>query len=287
MSGTDTQQTSTTSGPSNKDVNNTLSALAKGITTEVGKPAWSYGQSLYVPTGSTTATGQSKALTAANNPAYSSGINSAMGFNNNLISSRGFSPEQSSLYGEYGDMADAYDGNTPGISTLRNKVIDDTMVNTNALFGNSGRFGGGSHSKALGEGLGNALAGFDANTYDKSVANRYASAGARSGLAQQANANAGAATAALPGLFAAGQLPASIYGQVGAAQDANANAVRQGDFDLQTRTKNARTDQLAKLSSIAAGNAQSGGQTSTTTTPQQPWWMQLGGLGLAGLGAFL
>jgi hypothetical protein len=59
-------------------------------------------------------------------------------------------------------------------------------------------------------------------------------------------------------------------------QDADAQAALQGESDLALRQFNAPTDFLAKLSSILAGNAASGGTSSSTTTPiQQPNPLQL------------
>jgi hypothetical protein len=173
---------------------------------------------------------------------------------NNPIYSQG-------VNGALGDFADVAAGNRfgmndPGYAALRSKLSNDVLTQTNQSFNNSGLFGSDSNQRAASEGLGNALAGLDYGNYQQDIARQQQAAGM------------------LPGLFSAAQLPSSVQQSVGASQDAASAAQAAGP-----------TDFLAKLSAIAAGNAQAGGQTQTNTSPGTPLWQTLlgGAIGGAGL----
>lgn len=109
------------------------------------------------------------------------------------------------------------------------------------------------------------------------------------GMGQQGVNNAMAAQAALPGLYQASLAPMQAALAAGQMQDADRQAQLQAQYEQRTRAAQAPTDYLAKLSSLLAGNAATGGSTSTgsSTVPiQQPSPLQLllgGGLGLASL----
>ena len=285
---TTTSNTSSTQ-PTNPQVTATTNNLLTKLDTATNAGVPVFNKSLYAPSGATTQQGQSMALGAANNPTYSGGVSSALGYDSNLINNGGLTPEQQQLSQQYKTLGDAYDTSNPAEQRLRSNLVDTTMQNVGSLYNNSGRFGGGSFNESLGKGLGDALAGFDTNIYDRNVANQYNSLGAQAGLQQQGINNTGNAAAALPGLFSAGQLPASIYGSVGSSQDANTNAQLQAENDLYQRTQGAPWETLGRASSILNGTAGASGSTttSTSTQPTQPWWMQVGGLGLGLAGALL
>lgn len=200
----------------------------------------------------------------------------------------------------------------PGYSRLRSNLINDVTTNDLTAFNNSGMFGSDSNRKSLAKGLGDSLAGLDYANHQNDIArqeralasiegtrqqgfnNRMGALGAQLGAAQSAFGmgqqgvnNAMAAQSALPGMYDALLQPGKTALTVGQMYDADAQAARQADADLYMRKKGAPTDYLAKLSSILAGNAGTGGTNSTTTTPiQQPNPLQLllgGGLGLAAL----
>lgn len=254
MPSSTTYQTSTSStAPSNPDVNPTLSKLLKGVQSEydANPEGYFFDKPLYAGTGATTDNALSSMLAGANDPRFGSAFNAT-----------------------FDDMADTAAGNKfgmndPGYAALRDKVQNDTLTSVNSSFNNSGLFGADSNQRAAGEGVGNALAGLDYTNYQNDIA-------------RQERAQAG-----LAGAFSNTALPSSRALQVGQLQDQDAQAALQADSDLYLREQGAPTDFLAKLSSILAGNAASGGSTSTTTTPiQQPNPLQLllsGGLGAAGL----
>lgn len=155
-----TTQTSTSStAPANKDVNNTISALAKGIGSE-----YSPGKSLYTAPGATTIAGQNASLGAAGNPAYSDAINGALG--------------------SFGNVAagNAYGTNDPGYAALRAKVGSDTLGSINKDFNLSGLFGSDSNMRTAGEGLGNALAGLDYSNFQNDQQRQAQAAGLLPGL---------------------------------------------------------------------------------------------------------
>jgi hypothetical protein len=219
-----------TTGINNADVNATISKLAKGIGAE-----YSPGKSLFQAPGATTQQGWQSSLTAAGNPDYASGLSSAL-----------------SSYGRTASGAELGQ-NDPGYATLRAKLSNDVLQQTNSSFNNSGLFGSDSNQRAAASGLTDSLGALDYKQYSDS-------------RDRQNNA-----ALMLPQLFQAAQLPGSIQASVGASQDAAAQGAANGP-----------TDYLAKLSSIANGNAANAG---TTTSKEIPWWSAIlaGATGLAGV----
>lgn len=155
--GTNTSTSST--APANKDVNATISTLAKGIGAQ-----YSPGKSLYTPPGATTTAGQSASLDAANNPLYAAGVNGAIG--------------------DYADIAagNRYGTNDPGYAALRSKLSNDVLTQTNQSFNNSGLFGSDSNQRSAAEGLGNALGGLDYSNFQNDQQRQAQAAGLLPGL---------------------------------------------------------------------------------------------------------
>lgn len=229
--GSSTQKSTTTSGPSNPDLNATVSKLSKGLAAE-----YTPGKSLYQAPGANTQGGWAASLNAAGNPAFAGGIAGAL-----------------SSYGNRAAGAEL-GINDPLYAAQRARLTDDVMTATNTAFNNSGLFGADSNQRAAGRGLAEALGGLD--------------------LAQRSESYGRQAEAAnmLPGLFSAGQLPASIQQSIGASQDADAAAKAAGP-----------TDYLAKLTGILNGTAGASGTTTTTSQPTAPLWQTLLGLGISAL----
>lgn len=249
-----TQQVIQQTGSSDPAVKATLDKVLGGVNTAVdaGAPP-AFNSSLYSPAGGTTTAGWNSALTAANNPSYSTAIQKT-------IDSLG----KAAGGGDYGT-------NDPAYATLRANAGNDALTSVNGVFNNSGRLGGGSNVKSAGEGVTNALAGLDVNQLNNDRAFQLSAA------------------SALPGAFQSSLAPSAVQSGVGAAEDANSQGILQGNADLQKRQANNQTDWLAKISAILNGNAQVGGTTSTTTSPapqQTPWWQSALGLGIGALGAF-
>src|SRR5690554_2874951 len=135
--------------------------------------------------------------------------------------------------GATADFADAAAGNQYGANDAYYKQLgDDTLRDVNSMFTSSGRFGSGSHVDTATTALGNVN-----------------NANIASDRAWQMQA-----AGALPGMYSAGMAPAGVQAGVGAAQDANALAVRQGEADLFDRTNNRGWNDLARATSILAGN---------------------------------
>lgn len=161
--------------------------------------------------------------------------------------------------GATADFADAAAGNQFGANDAYYKQLgDDTLRDVNSMFTSSGRFGSGSHvdtaTKALGD-VNNANIAADRQWQMQ-------------------------AAGALPDIYSAGLAPAGVQGGVGAAQDANALGLRQGENDLFRRQNDAGWSTLGQASSILAGNASAAGQTTTNTSPATPWWLPAGQLAL-------
>jgi hypothetical protein len=244
-----TTTATSTSAPTNPDVQATASKLAKGISTAYDVGPQVFNESTFSPAGSTTQDAWQKALGAAGNADYAAGTAGAIK--------------------SFGDIAA---GNQIGVANpayakVRQNAIDDAIKNVGAGFTSSGRFGGGSYIDTATESAGNVAAGMDLTRL------------------QQDEARQAQAAQMLPGLFSAAQQPATITGAIGSAQDANQQGILQGRADLQQRQANGWTDLIAKLTSAGAGNAAASGMTTTNsqTSPATPWWQGALGLGIQAL----
>jgi hypothetical protein len=242
---TTNQQTSTT-GSSNPDVNATASTLAQKLGGLANQTAPFFNQSTYQPAGSTTQGSWATALTAANNPAYTSSINGTIGSLGKIASGQDFGT------------------NDPTYAALRTQDAQDALNMVGSQFTTSGRFGGDSYGRAAGEGVTRALNQLDETNYLNDQQRQMQAAGM------------------LPQVFSAGQLPAEIQAGVGSAQDQNAQGILSGQADLYNRQTTAPLSWLQGITSAAAGNAATAGQTQTSST-QVPWWMA--GLGALSTGA--
>lgn len=256
-SGPSTQTTTNVSStaPSNPDVNPTLSKLLKGVQSQydANPNGINVDMNLYGGLGGTTNNALSGILSGSQNPQYSQAFGNT-----------------------FADMADTAAGNRlgekdPGYAALRSNLINDVTTNDLSAFNNSGLFGSDSNRKSLSQGLGTALGGLDMQQYNQS-------------LQRQQQAQQG-----LAGAYQNTFLPQQTALGVGQMQDADRQAQLQAQFEQQTRAAQAPTDYLAKLSSLLAGNAATGGSTtsgSSTVPIQQPSPLQLllgGGLGIASL----
>jgi hypothetical protein len=250
---TQTATNTSTTTPTNPHVtattNNLLSKLDSA--TNAGVPV--NNVSLFSPAGATTQGAWKSSLDAANSPDYMSSVNGAIK--------------------SFGNAAagNDYGMNDPGYAALRQNTIDDTQSAVNGQFNNSGRFGGGTHVGALGEGIAKATSALDYGNFQND----------RQWQAQAAGF--------LPSLYAARQAPSAIMGAVGSAQDANAQGRLLGENDRIQRVQGAPWDTLGRASSILNGTAGASGNTTTNTStqPQTPWWQSALGLGIGAAGAFL
>lgn len=245
MGGGGSNQTTTTTGSASPQVTSTTNDLLSRLTSQVGQGTAVYNNSLYPGAGQTTQNSWAGLLSASNNPAFSAGVKGATS--------------------DFADIAagNQFGTNDPGYAALRAGLADDVTDQVNATLQGSGRFGSGSHAGTLTRELTSSLGGLDYANYQNDVARQERAA------------------AMLPQLYSAGLMPASVVGQVGAAQDADSLAQRQAANDLFRRQNDAGWDTLARASSILNGTAGSAGTTTTQSTPQSPWWMSALGLGAA------
>lgn len=155
--------------------------------------------------------------------------------------------------GATADFADAAAGNQYAANDAYYKQLgDDTLRDVNSMFTSSGRFGSGSHVNTAVGALG------DVNNANIAADRAWQSQ----------------AAGMLPSMYSAGMAPSGIQAGVGAAQDANALAMRQAENDLFRRQNDAGWSTLGQATSILAGNAGAGTQQQSTTTPTAPWWQQ-------------
>lgn len=160
MAGSDsTQKTTTTSGPSNPALNDTLTKLSQGISAE-----YAPGKSLYQAPGATTQAGWGGALQAAGNPDFASGISGALGSYGNRAAGNEIGME------------------APGYAALRSKLSDDVLTQTNTAFNSSGLFGSDQNQRAAAGGLAEALGGLDYGQYQDSLSRQAEAAGMLPGL---------------------------------------------------------------------------------------------------------
>jgi hypothetical protein len=246
MGSTTTNQQTSTSGSSNPAVNATATTLAQKLGGLANQPAPFFNQSTYQPAGQTTQNSWATALTAANNPAFTGGINGTISSLGNIASGNDFGT------------------NDPTYAALRAQNAQQALDTVGSQFTNSGRFGGDSYLRAAGEGVTNALDQLDYTNYQNDQQRQM----------QAANL--------LPQTYQAAQLPAEIQAGVGSAQDQNQQGILSGQADLYNRQNTAPLSWLQGITSAAAGNAASAGQT-TTQSQQVPWWMA--GLGALSTGA--
>lgn len=246
MGSTTTNQQTSSTGSSNPDVNATASTLAQKLGGLANQTAPFFNQSTYQPAGATTQQSWATALGAANNPSYTGSINGTISSLGNIASGNDFGT------------------NDPTYAALRAQNTQDALDAVGSQFTNSGRFGGDSYARAAGEGVANALDQLDYTNYQNDQQRQLAAA------------------QMLPQAYQAGQLPAEIQAGVGSAQDQNQQGILSGQADLYNRQTQAPLSWLQGITSAAAGNAATAGQTQTSST-QVPWWQA--GLGALATGA--
>ena len=212
----DTTQTSTsTSGPTDPKVRQTLDQLLGGVQGVWKAGPQVYGHSLYSPAGAGTRDAWAKTNT----------------FANGLIDGS---------------------GTAPGFASMREQALNDAVKNVGQGFLSSGRFGGGSYINDATKAAVDAIAPLDYQNYRQGIADKQTGLG--------------------------------LLGQVGAAQDANAQGALLGNANLWDAQHNGRLNLLGQLGSVLSGTAGAGGTTSTSSQPGTPVWQTLLGLGIGGLG---
>lgn len=309
----------TTTGSADPMVKQTLDQLLGGVQSIWKQGVPTYNHSLYSPAGPTTQNAWAQGAGNARSLLQGGGLDTMqrqadsalsgigrdygnLGDHNGLTTAQqGAMSGANALGGQYAGLAGAYGQDTPGYANLRSNAANDALSSINGVFNNSGRFGGGSNAKAAGEGVTNALSGLDYANYQNNVNNQYRSLDSQQGvygnvfnMGQQGVGNQFNALAGRTGiqdqLFNNGQTAIgnqnnalATLGGVGAAQDANRQGILTGNANLFNAQHGNRLALLQQLLGGFSGAAPAGG--SQTTSPGVPWWQQIAGLGIAGLGA--
>lgn len=307
MGSTTTNTTTSSSSPSSPTVQATTDTLASKLGALANQSPAAYGKSLYTGVGPTTknawALGSNAATGLINSGGLSgvqqgalanyNGINAGYGA---LGDNGGLSGIQSNAIGGLNGLIGAYDQNSPGYQAMRTKALNDAVQNVGEGFTASGRFGGGSYINDATNAAVNAIAPLDYSNFQNSIENQKGIYNTLFGYGQQGVNNRLSALAGQQGvagsLFSAGQQglanrndALSALGAIGAAQDADAQAARQGEYDLYTRQQEAPLQWLQGVTSAAAGNAANAGTTQNSTT-QVPWWEAILGAGATGAGIY-
>jgi len=238
MGGGGTETTTTSSAPSNPDVNPTLSKVLTGVQGQVDSGYKVFDKSLNPGAGATTQNAWGSMLSASKNPDYANGIAGATS--------------------DFADIAagNRFGTNDPGYSAMRQGALDDAMTGVGSSFLTDGRFGSSVMGDAAGKAATQTLAGLDYQNFQNDQSRQLSAA------------------QMLPGLYSAGMAPAGVEANIGAQQDANALALTQAENDLFRRRHDAGWMPLNNASAVLAGTAGQGGQTQSTTTPTAPWWQQ-------------
>lgn len=196
-------------------------------------------------------------------------------------------------------------GNDPLFERDLSRTLDSAGAAVNSRVGAGGRFGSNLHADTLARTIGGiddaarlvernsaldrqqqALAGIGGERQQRfgneagALTAQGGQAGTAFGMEQQGVNNTFNAASSLPGLYESSLLPSTTMGTIGAAQDTDTQAGLLGRNDLFRRKNDAKTDWLAKLSSILGVNAGASGSTTTNTEPGTPWWQS--GLSLIG-----
>jgi len=155
----------------------------------------------------------------------------------------GYSTYMDSAIGDIGSVAagQRFGEADPGYATLRKNVANDAMTSSLNAFNNSGLFGSDSNQVKTGEGVANALAGLDYGNFQNDQQRQERAIGM------------------LPGMRDASLAPARTQLEVGAAEDADASAVRTAGYNR-------------LLETLGAFN---GSQQSAGMKEEVPLWQQL------------
>lgn len=145
--GSSTQQTKSTTGPSNPAVNNLVTKLSTGLGN-----LYTPGQNLVTGPGDTTKAGWAASLDAASNPTYSSALQQAIGSFGNTAAGNDFGM------------------NDPGYATIRQNVANDTQSSIDQAYNSAGVFGSDQNQEAAGKGVASALANLDYGNYQSDIA---------------------------------------------------------------------------------------------------------------------
>ena len=196
----DVETGSSSTQSASPDVRQLVDTLAKGI-----KGQYSPTGSTYVAPSSTTQSGWSQALNAANNPGFSSDVAGALS--------------------SYGNRAAGNELgiNDPLYAAQRARLTDNVMTETNSAFNGAGLFGSDQNQAAAARGLSEGLSAAD--------------------LAQRTESYSRQAEAAdkLGTLFNTSLLPSSVTGAIGGEMDADAQAKALGNIDYQKQFMNLLT----------------------------------------------
>ncbi len=147
--GSSTQKSTSTSGPSNPDLNALVSKLSKGI-----GGTYQPGGSTYVAPGSNTTSSWEQMISAAGNPDYAGGLAGAL-----------------SSYGNRASGAEIGDAN-PAYAALRSNAMKDAITGATAQFSGNGLFGSDRNVRLASEGATDAALGYDYANYRNTIADQ-------------------------------------------------------------------------------------------------------------------
>ncbi len=294
MGGQNQETVTQSSGPANPMVTGSLNKILGGLDTAFGMgPPAPYKYGPWTGVGKTTADSWKTGITAANNPAFKTGVDSGFGYLNDLMGNGGFTPGAAGGGRIFEDTmgatarGDFLDGANPYFEGNLSRALDDAGAGVNAAVASGGRFGSGAHVGQLAETLGGLSNSARSGQYEMERDRQLQALTGIQGERQQGIQNTFGAQNQLGQLMNTSLVPSGVLGGIGAAQDANQAAARASAIQQHDQQQNGYLDWLGRLGGILGGAAPVGGTTSTQTTPTVPWYMQLGGLALGTAGQFI
>lgn len=283
--GESTATSTSTTGSSNPMVTDTVNQLLSGLQASFAQGPTIFTESLYPGVSQTTKDSWAMGKDSANNATYTQGIDNAMSYTAGMADGSGPSLTEQTLMGvAKGDYLNSID---PNYQATTDRTANQMAADINAAMGGSGRYGSNMHVANLADEIGAYRTDQAWQNMQRQEDRQMEALSAIEGLRQQDVNNSFAAQGQLSNLYSAAQLPAAVLGSIGASEDADMLATRQGWYDQHERIYGGYNDWLAELSGILTGGAQSSGTTTTTTEPTTPWYEQVIGyvLGNAGKAA--
>lgn len=188
-------ETTSSTTSNNPKVQETINQLLGGVQEEYNKGPQVFQESLYGGVGENTRRGWQSAMDAANNPAYSAGINNATKYANTILGQGGLTDGARAdlattrgIGDQYGRMADSQrqpglyestmmgtargdflNGADPYFQSNLARTLDEAGAGVSAAVGAGGRFGSGAHVGALGKTLGGISDTARSNEYNRSL----------------------------------------------------------------------------------------------------------------------
>ena len=159
----------------------------------------------------------------------------------------------------YGDVMGQLQGEAMGnfgtaYNQVRDRALEDAATQANLAYSNMGRYGSGSHTGAVVQGVGDLASRMDLAQMGN----------ARSQLLDYGNA--------LPGAYQSSMLPYDTLRDVGGAYEAQQANILNDEARRFYEAQQAPWDTVAQKNALLSGTGKLGGVAKGTATTPQPGW---------------